>query len=170
MGRKTGTRISREAHVDRLETGELEAALPYRPGLQPRTMPPPQIAFLRGSGRLDAETFRCFSDVLAKTKFDTSTDTGTFSAADLNIRLGMSYVLNRKPTLTRTSTDGTTSVQKVDPVYFSIAPYLGLDVAVGPPIAPQAAAAATPAPTTVPNDGGGLKLNPNLGLKLRLDF
>jgi hypothetical protein len=106
--------------------------------------------------------------VLSKTRFDTTAD--TFSAEDLNIRLGMSYVLNRQPTVTHTRADGSTFVEKVNPVYFSIAPYLGLGVAVGPPIGPQAATTATATPPAVPKDDSGVRVSPNVGLNLKLHF
>jgi hypothetical protein len=108
-----------------------------------------------------------FSDVLSKTRFEGN----EFSAEELNVKLGMSYVLNRSPTVTRTRADGTTYVEKVNPVNFSIAPYLGLGATVGPPITPQTAPASAPPAAAMPReDEGKLKLNPNVGVKLRIDF
>jgi Domain of unknown function (DUF4157) len=162
LEQKFGTKLT----LTDWKPAELEAAYHIGLAFEDKNYAPSQIAFLRGSGGW-TRTVSLFSDVLSKTRFDT----GTFSAEDLNIRLGMSYVLNRKPTLTRTSSDGTTYVEKINPVTFSIAPYLGLGVTVGPPIAPQPSAAATPTPAAVPKDEhAGLKLNPNLGVKLRFDF
>jgi hypothetical protein len=82
----------------------------------------------------------------------------------------MSYVLNRKPTLTRTSSDGTTYVEKINPMTFSIAPYLGLGVTVASPTASQIPAAAAATPAAPKDEPATLKLNPNLGVKLRFDF
>ena len=162
LEQKFGTKIT----LTDWKPAELEAAYHIGLAFEDKNYAPPQIAFLRGSGGW-TRTVSLFSDVLSKTKFDT----GTFSAEDLNIRLGMSYVLNRKPTLTRTSPDGTTYVEKINPVTFSIAPYVGLGVTTGTPIAPQAGAAATATPTAVPKEEhAGLKINPNVGLKLRFDF
>jgi hypothetical protein len=107
-----------------------------------------------------------FSDVLSKTRLEG----GDFSAEELNIKLGMSYVLNRKPTVTRTTDDGRTYVEKVNPVNFSIAPYLGLAATVGPPITPQTAPVSPPTAAGMPKDEGKLKLSPNVGVKLRIDF
>ena len=164
LEQKFGTKLT----LTDWKPAELEAVYHIGLAFETKNYAPPQFAFLQGSGGW-TRTISLFSDVLSKTRFDT--DTGTFSAEDLNVRLGMSYVLNRKPTLTRTRSDGTTYVEKINPVNFSIAPYVGLGVAVGPPIGPQAAATtATATPVAVPKDEGGLRLNPNLGLKLRLDF
>ena len=144
---------------------ELEAAYHIGLAFETKNYTPPQIAFLQGTGGW-TRTVTLFSDVLSKTRFDA----GTFSGEDLNIRLGMSYVLNRKPTVTRTTADGTTFVEKVNPVNFSIAPYLGLGVAVGSPSAAQAPASTAAPPAAAPKDDGGVKFNPGLGVKVRLDF
>ncbi len=149
---------------------ELEAAYHIGLAFETKNYAPPQIAMLQGSGGW-TRTVSLFSDVLSKTRFEG----GDFSAEDLNVRLGMSYVLNRKPTVTRTRDDGTTYVEKVNPVNFSIAPYLGLGARVGPPITPQTAPgaiapAATATQAGMPKDEGKLKLSPNVGFKLRIDF
>ena len=162
LEQKFGTKLT----LTDWKPAELEAAYHIGLAFEEKNYAPPQIAFLRGSGGW-TRTVSLFSDVLSKTRFDT----GTFSAEDLNIRLGMSYVLNRKPTLTRTSSDGTTYIEKINPITFSIAPYFGLGVTVTTPTAAQAPAAAAATPAAVPKEEhAGLKLNPNLGVKLRFDF
>ena len=161
LEQKFGTKLT----LTDWKPAELEAAYHVGLAFENKNYNPPQIAFLRGSGGW-TRTVSVFSDVLSKTKFDT----GTFSAEDLNIRLGMSYVLNRKPTLTRTSSDGTTYVEKINPVTFSIAPYLGLGVTVATPTAPHVPVAAAATPAVPKDEPATLKLNPNLGVKLRFDF
>jgi uncharacterized protein DUF4157 len=161
LEQKLGTKLT----LTDWKPAELEAAYHIGLAFENKNYNPPQIAFLRGSGGW-TRTVSVFSDVLSKTKFDA----GTFSAEDLNIRLGMSYVLNRKPTLTRTSSDGTTYVEKINPMTFSIAPYLGLGVTVASPTASQIPAAAAATPAAPKDEPATLKLNPNLGVKLRFDF
>jgi len=161
LEQKFGTKLT----LTDWKPAELEAAYHIGLAFEDKNYAPPQIAFLQGSGGW-TRTVSLFSDVLSKTRFDT----GTFSAEDLNVRLGMSYVLNRKPTLTRTSSDGTTYVDKINPVTFSIAPYVGLGVTVGTPPTPQVPGTATATPAVPKDEHAGLKLNPNLGVKLRFDF
>ena len=81
---------------------ELEALYHVGLSFENKDYTPPQIGFLKGSGRWDATT-RFFLDASAKA----SINQGALTPTDLNVKLGMSFVLSRQPTVRTFNQDGT---------------------------------------------------------------
>jgi hypothetical protein len=98
---------------------------------------PPHLSLLRGPGQWD-KTTSLFAEVLGKG----SLEGGKFSPEELNLKIGLSYTLNRRPTVISHQPDGSMTTKKVDPLSLSLTLDGGLGIGKvpmgGPHVAPAA--------------------------------